>query len=271
MVLYLHKDLDLSEPTSNAIYSYFASAAYFSSLIGGYVADSYWAKYKTILVFSSVYWVGTAVLSSTAVGNLRWGAFLGLVLIALGTGGIKPCVSAFGADQLPVNDAKAVAAYWGMYYMTINAGSLGSYIFTPLAKKYVGAWFGFGLSTIVLGVAVFVFWMARHKYVIHPPTGSVLGQVYRVIKSACVARRRGTVVDPSSSGSDTHWLDLARSTHSQRAVEDVKAVWRIIPVFCVLPIFWALFDQQGSTWTLQADKLKLYGLEPEQLGVLGPL
>ena len=68
-------------------------------------------------------------------------------------------------------------------------------------------------------------------------------------------------IDPSnnSSGGDEdgaaeeppHWLDSAIPIHGRPMVSDVKALLRILPVFCVLPIFWTLFDQQGSVWTLQ--------------------
>jgi MFS family permease len=69
-------------------------------LLGGYLSDSYLGKYRTILYFVMVYLVGTAVLALSALGLSVAGTLVGLALIALGTGGIKPCVSAFGGDQV---------------------------------------------------------------------------------------------------------------------------------------------------------------------------
>jgi solute carrier family 15 oligopeptide transporter 1 len=63
---------------------------------------------------------------------------LGLGLIALGTGGIKPCVSAFGADQFKLPEQEIlVASYFGMFYFAINSGSLVSTILTPILREDV--------------------------------------------------------------------------------------------------------------------------------------
>ena len=48
-----------------------------------------------------------------------------------------------------------------------------------------------------------------------------------------------------------HFLDYARDVVGQVAVDDMKAVWAILPIFAVLPAFWMCYDQQGSSWTLQ--------------------
>ena len=84
--------------TAVAFFSYTSSLAYFTPLIGGAVADSYLGKYKTIIYFSIIYIVGGIFLASSAYFSppLHWSAILGLILISLGTGGIKPCVSSFG-------------------------------------------------------------------------------------------------------------------------------------------------------------------------------
>lgn len=63
---------------------------------------------------------------------------VGLILISVGTGGIKPCVTAFGADQYTLPEqAKQLAAYFGLFYMTINAGALISTIVTPILREDV--------------------------------------------------------------------------------------------------------------------------------------
>ena len=84
--------------------------SYLSSVLGGGLADSPLGKYRTILYFSLIYAAGNVVMAGTAIPGVTgdppqvWGAMLGLVLIGLGTGGIKPCASAFGAEQLPQED-----------------------------------------------------------------------------------------------------------------------------------------------------------------------
>lgn len=64
--------------------------------------------------------------------------FLGLGLIALGSGGIKPCVAAFGGDQFKLPDQLAqMATYFSIFYFSINAGSLVSTALTPIFRQDV--------------------------------------------------------------------------------------------------------------------------------------
>ena len=87
------------------LYHLFILLSYLTSVFGGILADSSLGKYKTILILSLVYCVGNAVMSFTAIPSVAGdppnyaGALVGLLLISIGTGGIKPCVSAFGGDQ----------------------------------------------------------------------------------------------------------------------------------------------------------------------------
>lgn len=74
-------------------------------------------------------------MAATAVnGGYFIGAIIGMLTIAIGTGGIKPCVSAFGADQFPKSMAKAQEAFFSLFYVAINAGALLSQIITPELK-----------------------------------------------------------------------------------------------------------------------------------------
>jgi len=86
---------------------------------------------------------------------------VGLVIIAFGTGGIKPCVSAFGGDQfvLPQQE-RQLEAFFSVFYFSINAGSLISTFVTPILRS--GSCFGedscysaaFGLPAVLMTVAV---------------------------------------------------------------------------------------------------------------------
>ncbi|VAH88549.1 unnamed protein product [Triticum turgidum subsp. durum] len=118
---------------------------YLTTLVGAILADSYWGKYWTIAVFSSIYFIGLAGLTISAslpalqppscLGSvcpepslLQNGTFfLGLYMIALGTGGIKPCVSSFGADQFDDSDPTErvkQGSFFNWFYFCINVGAL---------------------------------------------------------------------------------------------------------------------------------------------------
>ena len=81
-------------------YHQFASWVYFTPLLGALIADIFLGKYLTILLLSIVYCLGHAALACMgSFGNSPWWLFAGLLLICLGSGGIKPCVSAHVGDQ----------------------------------------------------------------------------------------------------------------------------------------------------------------------------
>src|SRR6478609_8493590 len=97
------------------------SATYFLPLLGAWIADRYWGRYKTILWISLAYCVGHAVMSATEGTTV--GLFAGLALLAIGSGGIKPCVSAFVGDQFSGGREKQLPKIYGMFYWSINFGS----------------------------------------------------------------------------------------------------------------------------------------------------
>jgi solute carrier family 15 (oligopeptide transporter), member 1 len=81
---------------------------------------------------------------------------------------------------------------------------------------------------------------------------------------------RRDILNPGS-----HWLDYAEEKHGVKMVSDTKALLSIILVYLPLPLFWALFDQQGSSWVEQASKLDgnftAFTIQPEQMQVANPL
>lgn len=73
-----------------------------------------------------------------------------------------------------------------------------------------------------------------------------------------------------------HWLDYAEQKYGKELVYDVKCLLKILVLYIPLPVFWALFDQQSSRWTFQAEQMngfitKSYSIKPDQMQVLNPL
>ena len=85
----------MSDEDATAIFHLFVASAYFFPLLGSLLSDVFWGKYKTILLLSLVYCLGHLAL---AIDATRIGLFIGLILISIGAGGIKPCVSAHVGD-----------------------------------------------------------------------------------------------------------------------------------------------------------------------------
>src|SRR6516225_1160986 len=92
----------------------FNAAVYYLPLLGGFLADKYFGRYRTILGLSLFYCLGHGSLA--LFEGKEWGVYLGLGLIALGAGGIKPCVSAFVADQFTTLDERGLSKLYGIWY-----------------------------------------------------------------------------------------------------------------------------------------------------------
>jgi len=79
----------------------------------------------------------------------------------------------------------------------------------------------------------------------------------------------------SKKGKRDHWLDHADDIYDNKLIEDIKVALRVLKLFIPLPIFWALYDQQGSQWTFQATRMdgQIGGfvLLPDQLQAVNPL
>jgi dipeptide/tripeptide permease len=100
--LYMHQFLGFSEDNATAAVHAFIFLAYLTPIFGGWLSDSVLGKYWTIVSLSILYCLGQITISVTAIPGVTgtpphwWGAFIGLILVGIGTGGIKPCVSSKG-------------------------------------------------------------------------------------------------------------------------------------------------------------------------------
>ncbi|XP_070832395.1 solute carrier family 15 member 2 [Chaetodon trifascialis] len=279
-ITYLHWDKDLS----TAVYHAFSSLCYFTPILGAIIADSWLGKFKTIIYLSIIYVIGHVVKSVGAiptVGNTEVHialSMLGLILIALGTGGIKPCVAAFGGDQFDEESNKERQKFFSIFYMSINAGSFLSTVITPILRSDVQCFGGdcyalaFGVPAALMIVALVVFIAGSPLYRKNPPQGNILLQVCRCIGFAIRNRwQRRKYESPRK-----HWLDWAEERYSKHLIQEIKMVLRVLVLYIPLPMFWALFDQQGSRWTIQAARMNMafgdsFSIKPDQIQMMNAL
>jgi POT family proton-dependent oligopeptide transporter len=152
-----------SETHAQEMVHLFIAGVYAFPMIGAIVADRLWGKYNTILALSIVYCAGHAVL---AVGeNSIMGMYIGLGLIAIGSGGIKPCVSAHVGDQFGKGNWPLVTKVFQAFYWIINFGSFFATLAIPYLNKNYGTGVAFGLPGILMALATIWFWMGRKKFV----------------------------------------------------------------------------------------------------------
>jgi POT family proton-dependent oligopeptide transporter len=192
------------------VYHLFTMSAYFFPIIGALIADIFLGKYRTILWLSLLYCVGHGMLALMDVAPEHMGIgmkpflFAGLACIAMGSGAIKPCVSAHVGDQ------------------SINIGAASSMILTPifLQAEWGGPWLAFGVPGVLMGIATLMFWLGRNVFIHVPPAGLQA------------------------------FMDETFSKDGRRAILN------LIPLFLIfVPVFWAIFDQTGSSWVLQTEQM----------------
>ncbi|MEJ7727812.1 MAG: POT family MFS transporter [Polyangiaceae bacterium] len=275
LTFFLIHYLLIGEAQAKTNYHLFVSAVYWFPLIGGWLSDRFLGKYRTILWLSLLYCVGhlcLAVFERSAMGF-----YAGLGLIALGAGGIKPCVSAHVGDQFNEENKDGAKSVFNLFYWIINFGSFFASALIPKTLEWYGAKVAFGIPGVLMLIATVVFWMGRDLYVHVPPTGKNPHSFLRIVLDAIKNRGHDAEArgDAPAAARKPHWLDGALARHPAESVEGAKAVFRVLSIFAPIPIFWALFDQKGSTWIVQATNMdRSVGsmtLAPSQLMALNPL
>uniref|UniRef100_A0A3B5BBU8 Solute carrier family 15 member 1-like n=1 Tax=Stegastes partitus TaxID=144197 RepID=A0A3B5BBU8_9TELE len=258
LVLYFKYFLLWDDDFATTIYHTFVALCYLTPILGAIIADSWLGKFKTIVYLSIVYALGQVVMAVSAIHDItdtnRDGtpdnmtlhvalSMLGLILIALGTGGIKPCVAAFGGDQFQDDQEKQRSTFFSIFYLSINAGSLLSTLITPILRaQECGIYtkqecypLAFGVPAALMVVSLLVFIVGSGMYNKTAPQGNIMVKVCK-----CIA----------VSGSSQ--LITCKYERHEFTIISSLMVLKVLFLYIPLPMFWALFDQQGSRWTLQA-------------------
>ncbi|CAL4921678.1 unnamed protein product [Urochloa decumbens] len=305
LVTYLKVNLHLGNLEAARSVTTWQGTCYLTPLIGAILADSYWGKYWTIAVFSSIYFIGLAVLTlsasvpalqpPTCLGTvcpeaslLQYGIFfIGLYMIALGTGGIKPCVSSFGADQFDDTDQAERAkktSFFNWFYFCISMGSFISGTIIVWIQDNSGWGIGFAIPTISMALAIACFFGASNIYRYQKPGGSPLTRICQVAVAAFRKRHAKLPSDLSLlyevdgqtsaiAGSrklehtnELKFLDRAAISSADvkskpftdpwklctvTQVEELKILVRMFPIWATTIIFSAVYAQNSSLFVEQ--------------------
>ncbi len=220
---------------SKALFHLFVSAIYFMPLLGALISDIWLGKYRTILYFSILYCFGTLAL---AVDHTRLGLGAGLILIAIGSGIIKPCVSANVGDQFGQSNKHLMARVYNWFYFSVNLGAFISNLLIPQLLDRFGPTVAFGVPCGFMVLATIAFWLGRKKFVHIPRGGS----------------------------------DFVKECFSG---EGLRAIGKLCIIYVFVAPFWAVFDQMDSAWMLQAEKVNRDWLGhvwlPTQIVAVNPL
>jgi POT family proton-dependent oligopeptide transporter len=261
--------LSVMQPANaEAWYHTFVSVLYFLPIIGAVLADAVFGKFKVVFWLSIVYCGGHLVLAliGSPVAHTiepRYLLAIGLLLIALGAGGIKPCVSTNVGDQFGESNKHLLTRVFNWFYFSINAGSALSTLLIPwLLEPYQASPdmaaklspgmvsflesprlhspdIAFGLPGIFMAIATLVFWLGRKKFVHIPPIG---------------ARKYAREIFNKETG---------------------KILLNVLIPVPFVAMFWALWQQNFSSWIVQAESMDrhLFGIEwlSSQIQTVNPL
>ncbi|KAJ1381113.1 PTR2 family proton/oligopeptide symporter, conserved site [Sesbania bispinosa] len=307
LVLYFKKRLHQHSVTASKNVSNWSGTCYITPLIGAFIADSYLGRYWTIACFSIIYVIGMTLLTlSASVSGIKPTChgeenchatdgqsavcFLALYLIALGTGGIKPCVSSYGADQF--DDADPVekehkSSFFNWFYFSINTGALIASSLLVWIQDNVGWGWGFGIPAVAMAIAVVSFFSGTRLYRNQKPGGSPLTRICQVVVASIKKYHvevpsdksllfeiadTESVIKGSRKLDHTNELrffdkaavlgqsDLKDSVDPWRLctvtqVEELKSILRLLPVWATGIIFATVYGQMSTLFVLQGQTM----------------
>jgi POT family proton-dependent oligopeptide transporter len=197
-------------------YHNYNAAARFFSIIAAIIADAILGKYKTILVASIIYCFGHLTL---ALFDSKIGLACGLILIAIGSGGVMPCVFAHLGDQFNRKNQKLISKAYGWFYFTINFGSFFGVLLTPYLIVKYGPEIAFFVPALLMFIAIIIFYRGRKFFTTIPPIG---------------------------------WKKYVQEF---KDISNLRLVGNLAIIFAFTVVFHALYSQAGSSWVIQAGKM----------------
>ncbi|KAJ6884627.1 hypothetical protein NC652_031589 [Populus alba x Populus x berolinensis] len=266
-------------------------------LLGAFIADSFLGRYRTIVVASCIYILGLSLLTLSAVlpssrdsGCQTADAislcspdprqvilfFVSLYIVAIGQGGHKPCVQAFGADQFDgkhPEESKAKSSFFNWWYFSMNSGMVVALLILNYIQDNLNWGLGFGIPCIIMVGALIVFLLGTktYRYGIKTEERSAflrIGQVFveavrnwRANSSAIDCREEALGIVPHQCSEQFKFLNKALLTPNSSKedgkvcsigeVEEAKAVLRLVPIWTTCLIYGIVFAQSSTFFTKQ--------------------
>ncbi|GAB4851790.1 hypothetical protein Ancab_031189 [Ancistrocladus abbreviatus] len=308
MITYLTQQLNMPLVEASNTLTNFAGTANFTPLVGALVADSYVGQFWTITVGSFIYALGLVSITISAIlPSLRpppcptqvnckeastwqlWVLYISLLLTSLGTGGIRPCVVTFAANQFDMSKSSVAARRWNFfswYYFSMGMATLFAFTVIVYIQENVGWGWGLGIPTIAMVVSILAFMVGSPLYKNVKPGGSPFVRLAQVIAAATKKRKEKVPEDPSllyenkeldaaisTDGRLLHteqfkWLDKAAVVTDEEArrsnptnlwklatvhrVEELKSIIRMLPIWAAGILLVTSTSHQGSFSIQQA-------------------
>ncbi|KAF4630054.1 hypothetical protein G7Y89_g8089 [Cudoniella acicularis] len=275
--------------TATALTTFFSLWCYVTPIFGAIVADQYLGKYWTIVSFGAVYLVGLLILWVTALPtSLENGAGLGgfiaaILIIGIGTGGIKSNVSPLIADQytrkrmavktlktgerIILDPAVTIQRIYMVFYVCINIGAL-SLLATPYMERDVGFWSAYLMCFCMFFIGMAVVLLGKKYYIVRPPKGSIITNAFKAI-GIMIKHRNMNAPKPSYQeefgrpGQNLSWDDLF--------IDELKRALVACRVFVFYPIYWVVYSQFSGNFVSQAEQMRGHGIPNDLMQNFDPI
>ncbi|KAF8788019.1 Solute carrier family 15 member 2 like protein [Argiope bruennichi] len=280
LTLYLHQELDFNEITTSYIFHTFMLLNYLMPIFGALLADAYLTKFWTMFYLAIIFIIGKTLVFTgsilTNVISMRVVSILGIVMISVTDGGLKPCASAFGGDQFEESQYKTRRRYFSIYFFVVYCSHILASFLIPVLRSHVQCFrkdtcypLAFGTTVVVNFLGTTILFIGKPFYRICTVQEEIFIKVFKCIGHALSRKFK------SKNEKKKHWLDYAEDQYDKNLISDIKILFHILQVYIPLPVFLTLFHQVGSTWVLQASKmdgeLLGYHIKPDQMVLLLPV
>lgn len=259
---------------AGAIYGLYVAFVYLTALPGGWLADRVFGQRQAVLVGGIVIAAGHFSLAIPGTATF----FLGLFLVVMGTGLLKPNISAMVADLYPEGGARRDAGF-SIFYMGINLGAFAAPILIGTVRQTYGWHLAFGLAGIgmVLGLVQYVVGMRKlgDAGAYQPRPGEEPGARGRRLALAAAALAGLALLVWGLDATGVYPLTVQSAADAGGAVivfialayfafiyvaggmdaTERKRFGAIVVLFLASVVFWAGFEQAGSSLNLFADRM----------------
>ncbi|RDX68711.1 Protein NRT1/ PTR FAMILY 5.10 [Mucuna pruriens] len=292
LISYLTGPLQQTTATAAENVNVWSGTASLLPLFGAFLADSLLGRYRTIILASFIYILGLGLLTLSAMLPSLTNSecqvdkscspqlqvimfFVSLYLVALGQGGHKPCVQAFGADQFDEQHPKEYkdrSSFFNWWYFTMCAGCMAALWILNYIQDNLSWVLGFGIPCVAMIIALLVFLLGTttYRFNIQQVDKSPFLRIGRVFVAAIKNRRTTlstTAVKAEHDGILPHQTSeqfmflnkalLAREDSieeescSPSEVEEAKAVLRLVPIWATCLVYGIVFAQIPTFFTKQ--------------------
>ncbi len=275
--------MGMSALEAAAVYGIYTSSVYLLSLPGGWLADNLWGQRRTILYGGIIIMLGHIILAfSTSTGIF----YAGLATVAMGTGMLKPNISSIVGELYPEGGARRDAAF-SIFYIGINLGSLIGMTIVGYLGQRVGWHIGFGAAAVGMALGILVFQVYGQRYLgsygntpekaeVNPTStmGNWSGLAFlgglalmlvilnytgliNLTSAQGLAQAMGSIIALVALSYFAYILLAGGLTTIEK-----KRIMVLFTFFLAASLFWAGYEQQGSSLQIFADRytdLNLFG------------